>query len=123
MVKYQTFRIREKSKMKIQVKKNEGIQLIPIGEVFYIEADTPYTQLHLANGQKIFSVDPIRSFDERLQDHGFLRIHKSTLVNIAAVEVYHKEGNGSVTLQDGRQLKLARGKKKKLIEMFGERFL
>ena len=109
--------------MKLKVKKNEGILLVPVCDVLYVEADAPYTYLYLSNGEKIFSVDSIRSFDERLNNHGFLRIHKSTLVNIAAVEVYHKEGNGSVTLQDGRQLKLARGKKKKLIEMFGERFL
>ncbi len=123
MVNYSNIQMQFESERKIRVKIHDGIQLIPSNHVLYIEAEAPYTYLHLLNGDKIFCCESIRSFDEKLSTHGFVRIHKSLLVNIASIDCYKKEASGTLLLIDGTQLKLARGKKSLLLEKFETHFL
>lgn len=123
MVDFRAFKLKGNTKMKICVKRNDGIQIIPITNVMYMEADAPYTNIFLSSGAKVFSSEPIGHFDQKLESYGFIRIHKSLLVNIRAIERYQKEGNGTLLLKGGQELKMARGKKQKLMEVLEEWFL
>lgn len=109
--------------IKVRVKIKTGFKIVPLSELLYVEAYTPYTYLHLSDGTKIFCGDPIRYFESKLSQHGFLRVHKSIIVNICEVESYNKEGEGSLTLKTGIEINLARGKKQKVLAMLENQFL
>ncbi len=109
--------------MKLKVKTIDGFHLVSITDLIYIEANTPYTFIHHKNGQKIFCTQPLKEFDDKLNANGFLRIHKSYLINVKAVERYKKNGETVVQMCSGQILKLARSKRRLFIEYFDREFL
>lgn len=63
--------------MKIKIRTVDGFQLIPVEDLIYIEANTPYTFIHHKGGEKIFCTQALKEFELKLNKNGFLRIHKS----------------------------------------------
>lgn len=109
--------------MRIKIKTVDGFQLVPIDDLIYIEANTPYTFVHHKNGEKIFCIETLKEFETKLNKKGFLRIHKSHLINLNAVDKVKKNGETIVKMCDGQMLKLARSKKKVFMEFFDRNFL
>lgn len=76
-------------------------------EVLYVEAQGDYARLHTATGSHLVRL-PLSSLEERWQDSGFLRIHRSVLVALAHVdEVRSTHGRYSVVVA-GTELQASR---------------
>lgn len=78
-------------------------------DVHWIGAEGKYVRLHTASGTHLLR-EAISSIEERLDPREFLRIHRSTLVNVRFVKEIHR-GVGDdyvVVLHDGSQLALSR---------------
>lgn len=57
----------------------------------YIEANECYTWFHLINGKRFLSCKPIGYYEDELSGNGFLRIHRSYLINLSNLKLYeHK---------------------------------
>lgn len=54
-------------------------------ELLFIRTDMDYTELHLSD-RKHLSGETLTHWEQQLNDHGFVRIHKSYLVNLTKVE-------------------------------------
>lgn len=78
-------------------------------EIVWVEAAGDYVTVHTAAKSHLVR-NSIRSMEARLAGHGFQRIHRSTLVRLAAVRelVSNDNGDGAVVLQDGTSLKFSR---------------
>lgn len=80
-----------------------------IAEIRWIEGNGDYLRIH-AEGKPMMIRDTIRSMLERLQGRGFLRIHKSLLVNrarIVRMAPIHS-GDYMLELDDGTSLRASR---------------
>lgn len=97
--------------MKIKVKTTNGVHLVPLNNLLYIEANTPYSYVYLLSGTKIFCVDNLKMFDNKLNAFGFFRIHKSYLINVNRVVRVTKNGESNVHMEGGEKLKVSRSKK------------
>lgn len=82
---------------------------IPVTDILYISANTPYINLHLAHKTYLHS-DTLRAISERLHPAQFVRIHKSLIVNIRQVRSYRSRLNGDydLTLENGAELRVSR---------------
>ncbi len=60
---------------------------------------------------------PIKEYEDILGEHGFFRIHKSHIVNIACVDSFDKK-DGSLILKDQTRLPVSRRKKNDLLDIF-----
>ena len=107
--------------MKIKVKISNGIEIIAIEDLLYIEANTPYSYIYLKNGERMFCSDSLKVFDEKLRSFGFFRIHKQYLINVSAVVKLIKNGEPYVQMYGDVKLKLSRSKKHKFYDYL-ERF-
>ncbi|RIW18391.1 LytTR family transcriptional regulator [Algoriphagus lacus] len=87
-------------------KKTEKIQ---IDAILYIYSATPYVEFFTAD-KKYLQQGSLKSYSEKLDPSIFVRIHKSTLVNVRKVDSIHSRGNGDydVLLSTGQQLRLSR---------------
>jgi len=56
----------------------------------------------------------LKEYDEMLTEHGFLRVHKSHLVNLDFVEDYL--GRGFVRLKDQTEIEVARRRREAVLE-------
>jgi two-component system, LytTR family, response regulator len=94
---------------RLPVKANGRIMVVRTAEIDWIEADHDYVLLHV--GDKSWMLrETIASIELRLALSGFVRIHRSALVNVDRVRELRPRSKGEfdVVLRDGRQLKMTR---------------
>ena len=66
--------------------KVEGVQQkIILKELNYLESRGNFVQLHVGN-KRFLTADTLTNFDKKLRDSGFLRIHKSYIINVEQVK-------------------------------------
>jgi two-component system, LytTR family, response regulator len=92
----------------------EGSYFLAPEEIIYCEGKDNYTHFHLTKGRKLVSAKTLKDYDETLVEQGFLRIHKSYLVNIKFIEKYSRS-NSTVILTDYTTLEVSRRKKDTVI--------
>ncbi len=79
------------------------------GDVDWVEAEGVYVRVHA--GQKSHLLrESLSNVEQRLSPRRFVRIHRSTLVNVARIKeiVPHLNGGSVVVLHDGKRLKMSR---------------
>jgi two-component system, LytTR family, response regulator len=100
---------------RIEVRDGGKVSFIAVGDIDWIEADDYYVQLHV--GAKAYHLrESMRDLERRLDPDLFLRIHRSAIVAIARVAELRPIANGdySVRLSTGAELKLSRGRRDRL---------
>lgn len=77
--------------------------------VLYLSANPPYTNIHTVD-KKYLLPETLKSLSSRLNPSQFVRIHKSTMVNLAFVKSHQSRQNGDydVLLKDDTVLRLSR---------------
>jgi two-component system LytT family response regulator len=97
--------------MKLCVPSLKGFQVVELNDILYAEAAGNYTNFYFANQHPICTSKPIHEYEELLGDAGFVRIHKSHVVNLLHVKEYLKGEGGSVILSNGKEIEVQEGKK------------
>ena len=91
---------------RIAVKDRQQIHVIPLDDIFYIEAEGDYVKLHTTKGVYL-KEKTMKYFEENLPSQQFIRIHRSYIVNVhelAKVELYEKNSY-LAHLKNGERLK------------------
>jgi DNA-binding LytR/AlgR family response regulator len=82
-------------------------KLLPRSAVRWVEAQGDYARLHTSSGSHLVRV-PLATLAERWADAGFVRIHRSYLVQIRLIGELRLTGNGYVVIVDGAELPVSR---------------
>ena len=101
---------------KIALPSMEGLQMIPVETIISCEANDNYTTLTLRNNKKIIVSCTLKVIEELLEDHSFLRVHRSFLVNLDEVEKYIKADGGYLVMSDGSHIYISKNKKDELLK-------
>jgi two-component system LytT family response regulator len=101
---------------KIALPTIEGLQMIPIDSIISCESDDNYTILHLKIKRKIVASSTLKEIEEILEDHSFVRVHRSYLVNLNEIEKYLKGEGGYLVMSDGSAIDVSRTKKEVLLK-------
>jgi two-component system LytT family response regulator len=101
--------------VRIAIKTKGRILLIDAGDVIAVEAKGRYVLLLQISSSHLLR-ESISTMEEKLNLHGFVRIHRSVLVNTALVEEIHPLPSGDYLLRvrGGRELTASRTYKKNL---------
>jgi two-component system LytT family response regulator len=96
---------------RLAVRRSDRTLLIDVDDVHWIEADGDYVRLHTTRGVHLLA-DRMRALEQHLEPTRFLRIHRSTIVNLARVRALKRaeDGGGIVHLDTGVQLRVARNR-------------
>jgi len=98
-------------KMKLCIPSLKGFQVIELDDILYAESSGNYTNLYFLNKPMVCTSKPMHEYEKLLEDAGFVRIHKSILVNLLHVKEYLRGEGGSVLLSNGNELEVSRRKK------------
>lgn len=101
---------------KIALPTIEGLQMIPIDSIISCEADDNYTLLLLKNRKKLLVTRSLKEIEESLNQHLFIRVHRSFIVNLNEIEKYIKGDGGYLVMSDGTSIDVARNKKEMLLK-------
>jgi two-component system LytT family response regulator len=108
----------DQSKTQLIIPEVEGFSVVKLSEMVRCEGSRNYTDFFLVNGKKLTASKSLKEFEEVLGEHGFIRIHKSHIINIYHVEKYVKGRGGELQMTDGNLLPVSREKKDLLMEAF-----
>jgi two-component system LytT family response regulator len=101
--------------------KGEGrVYFLKAEEIDWIEAAGNYVQLHVGRDAHLLR-ETMARLEAGLDPARFVRIHRSTIVNLDRVKELHPwfSGEFAVLLHDGTQLRLSRGYRGRLEERLG----
>lgn len=95
-----------------------GFIVVPVNTILYAQADDNYTVIYLIDGKKHVVSKTLKFFDDLLSDLGFIRIHKSFLINSNEILEYKKGKTGQVKLTNGTWLDISAQRKKDFLDRF-----
>jgi DNA-binding LytR/AlgR family response regulator len=101
--------------VRIAIKARGGILFIDTADIIAVEAKGKYVLLFHISSSHLLR-ESISTMEEKLNLHGFVRIHRSVLVNAALVEEMHPLSTGEYVLRvrGGREFTVTRTYKKSL---------
>jgi two-component system, LytTR family, response regulator len=94
---------------RLAIPKNGRILFVATKDIDWIEAEGNYVRLHVGNREHEFR-ETLSELEEKLSPADFLRIHRSTIVNIQRIKEIQPwfHGYHRVLLQDGTALRMSR---------------
>ncbi|HYQ58877.1 MAG TPA: LytTR family DNA-binding domain-containing protein [Draconibacterium sp.] len=95
---------------KITVLEKFGFHIVETKKIKYIEADGNYSILHMSGLEKIVSSKQVGEFEKVLDPMIFVRIHKSTLLNINYLKGFSSYEGSFAILDDNTKLVISRRK-------------
>jgi len=102
---------------RVVVRKGNGISLIPVDQIRYVEAQDDYVMIFHTSG-KALKHQTMRFYEDNLPEEDFVRIHRSYIVRIQEInriEPYGKDNHVAI-LKSGDKLPVSRAGYKHLKE-------
>ena len=103
---------------RIALNSSDKIQIVTVDEIIRCESQRNYTLFYLSNHKQILVTKTLKEFDEMLEEHGFLRVHHSHLVNLKYLKEYIKTESYAV-MSDDSHVPVSVRKKDQLLKYFG----
>jgi two-component system, LytTR family, response regulator len=97
-----------------------GIELITISNIVRIEAISNYSKLFFINSKTLVVAKVLKWFDALLSDNGFVRIHRSHLINLSCINSYAIKDCHKIVLQNKEQINISRRKRISIIKKLTE---
>jgi two-component system LytT family response regulator len=105
---------------RIAVERRDRVLVVSVDELWYVTADGPYLKLHVDEDTHLIR-ERMKTLERQLDPRQFIRIHRSTLVNLERVDALVPKARGGyeVELEDDTRLKVSRSRKETLEERIG----
>ncbi len=105
----------------VEVKTRKGLHVLHLHEIDWVQANQDYAALHVG-GRSWLIREPMHSLESRWACAGFVRIHRSTLLNARRVRELRplSKGEFTVVLSTGTELKLSRSYRNALTALGGQ---
>jgi two-component system LytT family response regulator len=98
------------------------ILFVSVAEIDWIEAEGNYARLHVE--RRIYDVrETLQALMEKLDPREFIRIHRSTIVNIRRIREVQPwfQGSHMVLLQSGEELRMSRYQRDAVDRLLGKK--
>lgn len=104
---------------RLLVKSGGRVYFVNIAEIDWAEAEGNYLRLHAGNTSHLLRLT-LAELERRVAHHNFVRIHRSTLVNLDRVKELRPwfAGEHIAILTNGKRLNVSRSYRKKLSRVF-----
>ena len=90
-----------------------GIHLLSPDQIIRLEADSNYTYIFTIDRKPILMAKVIREYEDLLRPFGFLRTHRSHLINIA--HITNVTECGTIMMDDQSIAEISRRKRKEIL--------
>jgi len=107
----------EKLPTRISLHSQDKISVVEIAKIIRCVSDGNNTIFHLSGGEKLFVTKTLKSFDTMLEEHRFMRVHQSHLINLNYIQEYVRKEGGYLKMTNGDNVPVAVRKKAEVIEM------
>ena len=107
---------------RLAVRTSGRIYFLRTEEIDWIEAADYYVKLHVGEKSHLMR-ESMNTLEKQLDPEMFLRVHRSSIVNLDRVKELHAGGgtDHAVVLRDGTRLKLSRSRRERLNRLLSRR--
>ncbi|MBC7885113.1 MAG: response regulator transcription factor [Saprospiraceae bacterium] len=99
----------KKEKFKLALSDTKEVKYIQIEEIVRLQSESNYTHIFYEPNKVFFSAKTLKEYEVMLHGQGFLRVHKSHLVNPLHIKAFDKQGY--LVLSDGSKIEVSRRKR------------
>lgn len=100
-------RMRPAAPPRLVARHGGSVRLLDPRAITRLFAADKYT-IARVDGDELVLDESLSRLEAQLADHGFLRVHRGELVNLAAVRAVHEAGGTEVELADGQRARVSR---------------
>lgn len=106
---------------RILIKEPKRIYFIKAEDIYWFEASGDYVILHTESKSHLINYS-LTELEQRLNPENFVRIHRSTIVNVSVISEFEPYFNGEyfITLKNKTKVKLSRTYRDKLKVLFSD---
>lgn len=107
----------------LEVRDGAQTLYVAIADILWVEAAGNYVELHTVGDRAILMRATLAGIGQRLESSGFLRVHRSRLVNAACVESIegHPSGDATLLLAGGKTVSASRRHRPALATLMASR--
>lgn len=107
----------KKTPSRLALHTQEKILLAEIADIVRCESTGNYTHFYFADGSKILVTKTLKEYDKLLEEHHFVRVHQSHLINAQLIREYIKTEGGYLVMKDGSEVPVSVRKKPEVIKL------
>ncbi|MCB0705149.1 MAG: LytTR family transcriptional regulator DNA-binding domain-containing protein [Saprospiraceae bacterium] len=114
----ETIRKPDELPSRISLHTQEKIQVVEIETILRCESDGNNTLFLLTTGQKVFVTKTLKQFETLLENHAFLRVHQSHLINIDQIREFVRKDGGYLVMKNGDKIPVSVRKRAEVMKIF-----
>ncbi len=95
----------------------DKIHYIEINQIISCKGEANYTHIYTCNGEKFLVSKPLIEYEDLLSDLGFIRTHKSHIVNRSHIKTFIKTDGGYLLMSDDSNIPVSRRKKEEVLNV------
>jgi len=105
---------------RVVVRDGGSVTIVADGDIEYVQAEDDYVAIH-TGGRSLLKHQTIASLEQELDPQRFVRIHRSTIINVECLERIEllAKDRYVACLKDGAQLAISRSGHKRLKDVLG----
>ncbi|MCD6091784.1 MAG: response regulator transcription factor [Bacteroidales bacterium] len=103
---------------KIVLRTTENIYVISIEDVVALTSERNYTRFYFRDRPNIIVSRTLKEFEGVLSDFGFLRIHRSHMINLKYIDRYEKTDGGYAIMHGDLRFEVSQRRKEDLLSFF-----
>lgn len=96
----------------------EGFEVVDMEDIIRMEANDNFTNFYLKDKSKQVICRTLKFYEDVLKDSGFMRVHRSHIVNLNYIKNYKKGKGGQVEMIDGTVVDVSATRKDELLNFF-----
>ncbi|MBL4649167.1 MAG: response regulator transcription factor [Aureispira sp.] len=104
------------SKKRLVLPSKDNFTFLNMDDIMYCLLESSYTTFVTKESKKYLIAKPIKEYTDLLENFGFLRVHRSAIVNPSYIKKMTRTRPSSIIMNDGTTISVARNRRNFLIE-------
>ncbi len=96
--------------LRLAVDHAKGFKLFDPRDMVHLEADGNCTLIHFRDGTRYLDTRTLKVYEDMLSGDGFLRVHRSHLINVERLREYLREEGHWALMDNGNKVPIARNR-------------
>ncbi|MEM6642537.1 MAG: LytTR family DNA-binding domain-containing protein [Bacteroidota bacterium] len=98
----------------------DAAHVINLSEIIFCQSEGNYTRFFLEKEKQILTSKTLKEYEIQFGNAGFMRVHKSFLINLEQLRTFNKKEGGLIIMKDGSKIPLAVRKKEAFLNTFSQ---
>jgi two-component system LytT family response regulator len=94
----------------------EGYVFIDVDDIMYCQAEKSYTAFVMSDGKKQWVSKTIKEYSDLLEKFGFVRVHRSSLINPKFIAKLIKTRPSSIIMKNGENITISKTRRDEILE-------